>query len=140
MMKSPIGCFATKNSIAIGPNLDIRPCCRYTKNFGFLNDYDNLSDIMNGEDYNNLHESLSNGEWFDGCGSCKFAEENGIRSRRQSYVERFQENDFLLDIALGNYCNLKCRMCNEDLSTSWFTDAIKWEENAQNYGKFLKNK
>jgi organic radical activating enzyme len=125
MMKSPIGCFATKNSIAIGPNLDVRPCCRYTEQFGLLSDYNSIADVMNSKDYIRLHNSLSNGEWDRGCGTCKVAEENDIRSRRLSYVERFQDEDFLLDLALGNYCNLKCRMCSEDLSTSWFADAVK---------------
>jgi MoaA/NifB/PqqE/SkfB family radical SAM enzyme len=125
MMKSPIGCFATKNSIAIGPNLDIRPCCRYNEKYGLLSDYNSIADIMNGKDYTQLHNSLSNGKWDSGCGTCEFAEANGIRSRRMSYVERFQDEDFLLDLALGNYCNLKCRMCSEDLSTSWFADAVK---------------
>lgn len=126
-MKQPTGCFATKNSIAIGPNLDIRPCCRFShsENFGFLYDYDSITDIMSGEDYTNLHNSLSNGKWYKGCETCKFSEENNIKSRRQNYIERFEEGDFLLDIALGNYCNLKCRMCNESLSTSWFSDAMK---------------
>lgn len=124
-MKETKGCFATKNSIAIGPNLDVRPCCRYTDNFGLLPNLGSITNIMNGKDYTQLHNELSNGIWNKGCNACKVAEDNNIRSRRLSYVERFKSEDFLLDLALGNYCNLKCRMCSEDLSTSWFADAVK---------------
>ena len=124
-MKETKGCFATKNSIAIGPNLDVRPCCRYTDNFGLLPNLGSITNIMNGKDYTQLHNELSNGIWNKGCNACQVAEDNNIRSRRLSYVERFQSEDFLLDLALGNYCNLKCRMCSEDLSTSWFADAVK---------------
>jgi sulfatase maturation enzyme AslB (radical SAM superfamily) len=114
-----VKCFATTNSVSILSPGTVSPCCKYRGDFGHLDTYQNFSDI----NFNELTDQLSNG-WVPGCSSCEQHESNNIRSRRKSYEIRFTDNDFLLDVSLGNYCNLKCRMCSHDNSTSWYTDSI----------------
>ena len=113
-------CFATTNSITIDTLGDINPCCKYRGSYGKLDTYKNISDI----NFNDLTNELAQGQWRPECKSCKFDEGTGVRSRRQRYETRFTDDDFLLDLSLGNFCNLKCRMCSHDSSTSWFSDSI----------------
>ena len=114
-----IKCFATSNSITIDAIGTISPCCKYLGNFGRISSYENLSDI----NFDTLTSSLENG-WVPECKSCRLDETNNVSSRRLRYETRFTDNDFLLDLSLGNYCNLKCRMCNHHSSTNWFSDSI----------------
>jgi len=118
-------CYSLHHSISIDPNGYVRPCCKFRDTFDMLMDYKSVDNIFSSKQWKKTKKLLQNGYWPDGCSSCKFAEENNLLSRRQSYDYRFEYGDFLLDISLGNFCNLKCRMCNEHLSTSWFADAIK---------------
>jgi len=114
-----IKCFATSNSITIDAVGTVSPCCKYRGDFGRLETYQDFNDI----NFDKLAGNLEQG-WVPGCESCKIDEGNGVSSRRQRYEIRFTDNDFLLDLSLGNYCNLKCRMCNHTNSTSWFSDSI----------------
>jgi MoaA/NifB/PqqE/SkfB family radical SAM enzyme len=112
-----VDCFAIENSLTIDTNGDIKPCCKYKGKFGNITTTDvNLQNFL---------ELKKNKNWPEGCSSCKYLEDNKIRSRRQTYLTRFNSEDFLLDLSIGNYCNLKCRMCNETLSTNWYNDAKK---------------
>ena len=114
-----IKCFATTNSITIDAVGTVSPCCKYRGEFGRLDTYENFNDI----NFDKLTDSLAQG-WKAECKSCSFDESNNVSSRRQRYETIFTDDDFLLDLSLGNYCNLKCRMCNHHSSTSWFSDSI----------------
>ena len=114
-----IKCFATTNSITIDAVGTVSPCCKYRGDFGRLDTYENFNDI----NFDKLTDSLAQG-WKAECKSCSFDESNNVSSRRQRYETIFTDDDFLLDLSLGNYCNLKCRMCNHHSSTSWFSDSI----------------
>jgi radical SAM protein with 4Fe4S-binding SPASM domain len=107
-------CFATTNSITIDTLGDINPCCKYRGSYGKLDTYKNISDI----NFNDLTNELAQGQWRPECKSCKFDEGTGVRSRRQRYETRFTDDDFLLDLSLGNFCNLK-----------WDPDCLNFHKN-----------
>jgi sulfatase maturation enzyme AslB (radical SAM superfamily) len=110
-----VDCAAIDNAIFIETDGVVKPCCKYVShNFGHV---DNLHNIT--------FDILRKDKWPTGCYNCKRQEDNGMHSKRQQYNELYSDNNYLLDIALGNYCNLKCRMCSADNSTSWFTEARK---------------
>lgn len=111
-----VKCFAVENSLTIDTDGSIKPCCKFIGKFGNV-----YQDKINTEKFKNLNNKI----WPVGCAKCKIAEDNNVSSRRQRYETRFRDNDFLLDLSMGNYCNLKCRMCNEKLSTKWYSDARK---------------
>ena len=101
------------NGLAINTAGEVSPCCKYSGHFGFV---DTLQDIN--------FETLNDVEWPKGCVKCKNNESIGLTSKRQSYNKIYDKNnDYFLDISLGNYCNLKCRMCDENCSTSWHKEA-----------------
>lgn len=115
-----IKCFATTNSITVDTDGTVKPCCKYRGNFGRLDSYDTYNNI----NFNDLTTHLAQNGWATECKSCRLDESNNVSSRRQRYETRFTDDDFLLDLSLGNYCNLKCRMCNHESSTTWFSDSI----------------
>lgn len=115
-------CFATTNSVMIDQLGKVKPCCKYIGNFGHIDDYDNIQSILNSDHYLQLRSEHAAGNFTPGCSSCELSERRGYSSRRTRYDTRFSENDFLLDVSPGAYCNLKCRMCSIDNSTSWFSD------------------
>ena len=119
-----IDCFASKNSFWIDPQGHIRPCARYKEKTNHISTFESFSNITNSEPYIAIRNELQNNMWPKGCFRCKEDEEKGLHSKRQFYKDIGLEspNDFMIDISMGNYCNLKCRMCGPHNSTLWASD------------------
>ena len=119
--------------LAIRPNGRVYPCCVYK--------WDNVPEDFNIQDPNvfnhqfleNIREQMRNDVPIDGCSKCYANEEETGTSTRMYFLDRAKEFDMpvepvddikltYLDLALSNTCNNKCRMCNPDLSTSWYSD------------------
>jgi MoaA/NifB/PqqE/SkfB family radical SAM enzyme len=75
------------------------------------------------------------------CIGCHKVEQAGGKSKRQSestrnlnYSELTNEDGSIkpdlrhIELRLGNFCNLKCRSCNADSSTSWIQDYYKLKD------------
>lgn len=86
------------------------------------------------------------------CKNCKIKENNGVRSHRQWYIDRFKtESEFKhkkkelediiannkqptffhsieLDALGGNYCNLSCHMCSGSHSSKYLSEEIQLKE------------
>ncbi len=110
-------CFATTNSLQITPTGQVQPCCKFKQAFGGmekLDDYFALPELVE------LQQRHHQGDYTKNCNSCLINEQNGRQSRRQMY-ERIGlgATDFFLDVSMGNYCNLACRMCGPENSTKW---------------------
>lgn len=118
-----IKCFAAHNSFWINPQGFVRPCGRYKENMQHISNFDNWSDVVQSNEYKKLQSDLDNDVWNSGCWRCKQDEANNIKSKRMFY-ERVElgPDDFMVDISMGNYCNLKCRMCGPHNSTLWKSD------------------
>lgn len=122
----------------------VRPCCR----FRFFNEqtnqqtewkkhlspkiekFDDLTDIISTTDqHRTLQETVLAGKKLKGCVSCYIEEKNTGSSMRTEENARWGRNfdrDNItlksIEITFGNYCNLACRICCGDLSTSWHDD------------------
>lgn len=122
-----IDCFAAKSAFWIDPQGDIRPCARHKQKAFHVTDVDDFANIFSSEYYNNLKSSLDQGEWPTGCQRCSNDEKNSLHSKRLFYtdIELDPKRDVFIDISVGNYCNLKCRMCGPHNSTSWISDYKK---------------
>ena len=139
-------CIAPWTEIHFGVGKEVMPCCTYTRYnpFGNLNDTDDIQEIYNSDNAKSLRKKLFNGEKAKECGSCWKQEElSKNESYRQfhnefygKYIDKVLENtneDFSLksiqpkrlDIRFDNKCNLKCRICNSNFSTSWYSDEVK---------------
>lgn len=83
------------------------------------------------------------------CQDCYDAEESGHQSQRQRLNESFKDvtplpnQPRVLIIKPGNVCNLACRMCNPETSSSWYTDAyqlaVKHKGITESFAKYTKN-
>lgn len=119
--------------LAIRPNGKVYPCCVYKwdnvpEDFNIANPA-----VFNHPFLEDIRNKMRNGEVVDGCEKCYALESATGNSTRMHFLQRAQEYGMptsatnetkltYLDLALSNTCNNKCRMCNPELSTSWYSD------------------
>ena len=158
-MKSSVNksfCLAPWTHLHLLPDGQAKPCCVYQSqayikdDFGNINDYATVAELMNHDGFKNLRRKFISGEKDDGCVRCYNHEDNGrYESNQRRYFDKFDSektkqsveetqedgttdaNIVYLDIRFGNICNLKCRMCGHGLSSSWHEDAIKLDALAE---------
>jgi len=113
-------CFASTNGFWIDPQGYTRPCARNKIRQTHISEYENFADIK----FTDIVDELETDNFPESCFRCKLDEDKGIRSKRQYYdaVPMVAPDDFMIDISMGNFCNLKCRMCNPRNSTQWYKD------------------
>ena len=94
----------------------------------------NLHSYFNSEDYKKIRLQLLKGERPRHCVHCFHQEDHGVESVRERFVDHYRRETaslikgtrpdgsidrpkiFYIDMALGNKCNLKCRMCGPSSS------------------------
>lgn len=128
----------------IWPDGRVFPCClaEYDAVLGNVNNADKFIDIWNNESYRTLRDDMLQGKLRpDICNRCYTQEKYGIDSLRlrittnfwEDLVEQLQstKEDFSAELKLpywdyrfNNICNLSCRTCGPDLSSSWYNDHI----------------
>lgn len=131
-----------------------RLCCNSkTSNKKFVKNFDNYWK----NDVQSVRQQLLQGLQPNECKSCWDKEAQGLQSLRQSFIENYktrnQWNDFLsrldavndypieLDLKLGNYCNLSCRMCTSYSSSTYASEFKKiFKETGIDYGLNLEEK
>lgn len=114
-----------------------RLCCNaVTSETKFL---DGFEDYWTSKEVQDVRDQMIKGERPDACVSCWKKEDAGIKSLRQGMTaalqsrgrewEKFTSNlnyvpkyPIHLDLKLGNYCNLSCRMCSSYSSSSYATE------------------
>lgn len=121
------------------------------KKFGNINDTDTVLEMLNHESFKQLRKNFLKGEKVAGCSRC-YDRERSITSTNEKSMRQWM-NDFFrnektekivletsedgtifetdiqyLDIRFGNICNLKCRMCGHDLSSTWYEELTKISE------------
>ena len=129
-------CLVPWTSIDIRASGTIAPCCKYS--LLDVSQYLKITQI-NIEDYTkskflkDIKNTMLKNEWPAGCFSCKFDEDNGIKSKRQLDYERWpvefdtytEDKGYIIAaIAFGNTCNLKCITCNSEDSSLWRQEYI----------------
>lgn len=100
-----------------------------------------------------MRKKMLAGEWPSECVRCENEEKNSLRSRRSYERETWHidsdyalektlengdilEQDFpihYIDLRFGNKCNLACRMCGPQDSSSWYNDYVKLTGNEYFY-------
>lgn len=118
----------------IRPNGQYQPCCRYQDSVtdDKIHEYNSLDELLNSSELlSDIREAMLNGKKVRGCNSCYLEEESGGESMRTGEIERWGGYEELhdktpavnnIEITFGNYCNLACRTCGSNLSTSWQKD------------------
>jgi hypothetical protein len=87
-----------------------------------------LDDAWNSPTRQEIQQALSDGIQHPNCNACWDEENVGHKSRRQWHLgtdidyRGSEDVPLLLDLKLGNICNLKCRTCNPYVSSNWMRD------------------
>lgn len=137
-MDSKSYCVLPYNHLSIDPVGQVRPCCNYNffgKDFPrdewpfrSILDTDNIDVLMGAKPHSVLRDDIENNQLHKFCNRCWVQEDNGGRSYRQDWNDRFIKDQFqtqvkieYLEMTLGNKCNIACRMCNPWASSLWET-------------------
>lgn len=133
-----IVCKYLEHGACINPDGSVKPCCRYSDDSQYVSSPFKLNDL-----YSKAKENMAKGIWDKGCLSCYKEESTGNTSMRTNSLKTFDEIQHpqykfirgvrpsepliegaltYLELTIGRYCNLKCRMCGPWLSTSWDED------------------
>lgn len=135
-MKS-LYCVNAEHGFCTKPTGDIIPCCISMEKT--LNDQgepavlnkDLPMDVWRGQYLTDLRQALKNGQYHPNCQQCWGEEAAGLDSKRLRDNRRWAQlvdepmGDYpkLLDLSLGNTCNLACRSCNPSASSRWYKEA-----------------
>ena len=133
----------------VKPSGQMKPCCRFefhnaeykgpTGEYVFtphnLNDQTTLSDSQRSDVWEDIRQGLLKNQPVAGCSKCYNEEEASgfsMRTSENHLRNNNQQNGPSYDVSVptikylemtfGNYCNLKCRTCNGDLSSTWWED------------------
>lgn len=144
-------CLAPWMSIHTWPDGNVYPCCVWDSNLpvGNLNE-NTIDEIWNSPDLRESRIKMLNNEEYKPCQRCYDLEKitdssyrktiNKIHEKTIDYIDETEEDGTLnnqkfnlWDIRISNFCNFKCRSCGTELSSSWYSDAVK-------LGKMMNNK
>ena len=125
----------------LGPNGNVKPCCRFVS--GTIPKTNNIKDksiteVFTSEWQQELRTAMLTGKRHPGCMKCWQEEDSGKRlSIRQNYnrdIDLLKDLHYDLDVdnpkitwlelSFNNRCNIRCRMCGPYFSTNWYQD---WE-------------
>jgi MoaA/NifB/PqqE/SkfB family radical SAM enzyme len=120
----------------------IFPCCRSNKTFnGPKTNPSSWIEAFNSSEFTQLRKDMLAGKKPRSCNECWAFEKSGIKSLRQKSNEYYRdelkaikevkkiecspEDIKYLTTLTSNSCNLACRTCGPEFSTSWNNDAIE---------------
>ena len=119
-------------AVAVRPNGQLIPCCRYA------NDYQKHEEAMvyskdprNSSHWVELRDNMLSGKKTEYCDKCYKEEDSGIKSMRQHSLEMFTptENKIVplqqLEVSFNNLCNLACVHCGSYFSSTWYSEDYK---------------
>ena len=128
------GCVNAYMNLSVHPTGTVRPCCMsdkfLTTNDGHKSlDKASIKDFWFSTDRKEFAEALDSGERISECRACWQEEDAGkdskrLRDNREYEGRTFEFNDLpvVLDLSMGNLCNLKCRICSARHSTPWLRE------------------
>jgi len=128
-------CVAPWYSIFLDSKKRMAPCCRYKT----MRSSKDAKEYFQSQEIKDLRKDLLQGVKNKNCEACWIDEENGgdslrlISNRTIAHKGKFKiseqienpklQNILSFDLTLGNLCNLKCVMCNPELSSQVLAEA-----------------
>jgi len=119
-------CYVPFKELYIRPNGKFRNCCIQSRDQGKidLEAATNKDWFANDWEMHSVRNALTNNIKHPSCSKCWKLEEEGMQSYRQTWNKLYEasgNNNLntqleVIDLRLGNQCNLKCRMCNSSWS------------------------
>lgn len=134
-MQETTRCVNAEHGISLENHGAAKPCCMVNKNYNWLSDntkhsitQSSLQDCYTNEVSTQLRENLKNGIRDPNCSRCWDEEDAGRRSKRIRDNERYEDVELtglaILELNLGNTCNLACKTCGPSVSTGWIKEAF----------------
>lgn len=130
-------CFYPWSNIRFNPSGSSAPCCRYLERLKDADDkpYNvnqvDIKEIYFSPSMSKLRETFKSGGWDQNCNYCKADDQAELLSLRNqakiAFHDIFHNVDYqkdsidnlkILDLNLGNECNLSCRICSPEFSSS----------------------
>lgn len=129
--------------IQLRQNAEVYPCCRISHGFSYGNIKDKtIDEVWNSEAIKKVRREMVAGIPQSFCSDCFKLENFGSTSYRNvmnhefknefARIDETDESGYLknntipyLDLRFSNICNLKCRSCSSENSSSWVEDEKK---------------
>ena len=122
------------------PNGNAFPCCISNSSIGNTNEQ-TIAQIWNSNDLRKIRRHMLMEKPSTACQRCYDLEAGGVSTLRQHSNKNFahhldqvltthkdgtvaEVSMAYLDVRFSNICNLRCRTCSHDLSSSWYDDAV----------------
>jgi radical SAM protein with 4Fe4S-binding SPASM domain len=127
-------CVTPYISLAVTPDGKTHPCCVSTQDYktskGNTLADESIINFWNSDSRKNLISQLENGKQPRGCSNCWKEERAGKVSKRMRDNDIWKDHTITdmpatLYLAIGNVCNLKCRICGPDRSSLWIDEESK---------------
>jgi MoaA/NifB/PqqE/SkfB family radical SAM enzyme len=122
-------------SASISLQKNVKPCCKYQGSCGNIKNQ-SLSDIFYDQPFQTLREQMLRGEKPVGCSTCVREESHGSTSNREIFLLKYQkmlDREFIdqpkivdLTIHPSSLCNIKCRICHPDNSSTIRNEEIQF--------------
>lgn len=128
------GCVNAYINLSVHPSGCVKACCMSDKEYKTDNGSSTLNqasikDFWFSKDRKEFINRLHSGEEIPECKACWQEENAGKESKRirdnQKYANRNLNSESLpvvLDLSMGNLCNIKCRICSPIHSTPWLRE------------------
>lgn len=156
MNHRPSFCILPWIHASISPSGDVYPCCRVvghaSEAFGNLHQ-NTLEQIRGNTKFSEFRNMMLNGVSPLVCKDCYIQEDHQISSLRTDFLNQYAElsnsitindsHDHLpiryAEVRFSNKCNLTCRTCNGESSSSWHADEqlITFPEKRAPHKKFI---
>jgi MoaA/NifB/PqqE/SkfB family radical SAM enzyme len=137
MKKSKTFCVNPYLNLSVHPEGTVKPCCMSdvvyeTDNGSRTLNQASILEFWNSKTRVDTIEQLDAGIQIEGCKSCWKEEKAGKESKRirdnrtHADVELFNTMlPLVVDLSMGNLCNIKCRICSPRHSTPWTLEEAK---------------
>lgn len=144
MLPHPKICILPWISVETTPTGTIRPCClsfdEVTHQGQPVTVADGLTAAYRSDSMQQLRQDFLDAKRPASCQRCWAEEDAGRTSKRQWHIRKFAKHTaevdwynklpnhlWLLDLKLGNICNLKCRICGTWSSSKWAQEEIQYQ-------------
>jgi MoaA/NifB/PqqE/SkfB family radical SAM enzyme len=141
LFESKTFCMLPWAGINVEPNNVVRPCCEFNQPLGDSSQ-DSLETIWNSNAWKQVRKDMLSNVPVPACQRCYEKESLGRDTLRQSsnrllvekidLVDRTKDDGYLdvfhlnyWDVRYNNLCNLACRSCGPEASSSWYQPAVK---------------
>jgi MoaA/NifB/PqqE/SkfB family radical SAM enzyme len=123
-VKKDAWCVNAYMNLNVHPRGWVKPCCMSTKTFktdagSTTLDQQSIKDFWYSRDRQKFGRQLEKGRRLPECNFCWQEEAAGKESKRIRDNKLYQDRDLnftsmpiVLDLSMGNLCNLKCRICS----------------------------